>query len=87
MNCDEARNRFVEHWEGTLDETSSGSLEAHLAACDACTGELEALTEVWMKFARVPREDPSPALRDRFYATLEAYRQGMEDSRPAAPAA
>ncbi|MCP5110138.1 MAG: HEAT repeat domain-containing protein [bacterium] len=40
-----------------------------------------------MKFARVPREDPSPALRDRFYATLEAYRQGMEDSRPAAPSA
>ena len=87
MNCNDAKNRFVEHWEGTLDETATEALETHLASCDACTGELEALTEVWMKFARVRREDPSPALRDRFYAMLEAYRQGMQDAPPAAPRA
>jgi hypothetical protein len=84
MTCEKTREKFADYLVGDLDEKSMTSVQAHLAACPACREELEGLSAVWAKLGVLPREQPGPALRQRFYAMLEAHKEGMEreEGRP-----
>jgi hypothetical protein len=82
MNCDEALERLT---ESLVAPTSGGAgvpaatgaaaaeLAAHLAACDACRAEAEALRRVWGALERLPEEVPGEEMRRRFDANLEPY--------------
>lgn len=74
MTCEKTQERFADYLTGDLDETGRGEVRAHIAACDACRADLEDLTAVWTKLGVLPEEQPSGALRGRFYAMLEEQR-------------
>jgi len=82
MKCDEVKNQFPEYWSGELDEAAKFEVESHLAICAGCREENESLNAVWTKLGALPPEQPSPALRARFYAMLEGYQQGLAQAKP-----
>jgi hypothetical protein len=53
--------------------TGAAELAAHLASCDACRAEAEALRRVWEALERLPEEIPGEEMRSRFAANLEPY--------------
>jgi len=66
---------FPDYWQGTLGPEDAELAEAHLKTCPACQ-ELLSLGE---NLARLPEEQPSPALRERFHAMLDGYQEGSDE--------
>jgi len=86
MSCDALKDLWPEFLTGELSPKGKSTLEAHLAECPACAAELHRTTEMWTKLGVLAPEQPSPALRDRFYTMLEAYKQGLDATEAASPA-
>ncbi len=78
MKCEELKAHWPEFLTGELAPKAKGALETHLAECPACAAELHRTTEMWTKLGVLAPEQPSPAVRDRFYTMLEAYKQGLD---------
>jgi hypothetical protein len=78
MKCEDIKACLPDFLTGELSPKAKAAAEAHLAACPACADELRQVTEMWTKLGVLPSEQPSPAVRDRFYTMLEAYKQGLE---------
>jgi hypothetical protein len=79
MRCEKIKEKFADYLIGDLDEKSLTDIQAHLASCSSCRDELESLSAIWTKLGVLPQEQPSPALRQRFYSMLEAFKEGMEE--------
>ena len=82
MKCDEVRELFPDLWAGVLEEDTRSKIQSHLTRCPACQDENESLSMVWMKLGELPEEKPSDAVRPRFYAMLEGYKQGLDQAKP-----
>jgi hypothetical protein len=52
-------------------------VEAHLNMCTLCREEYNSMLKLWAKLAEIPEEKPGEQVRVRFYAMLEAYREGL----------
>ncbi len=83
MNCRTIKDMFPDYLIGDLEDKDALMVQAHLADCSACRGELESLSDIWTKLGVLPEEHPSEGLRSRFYTMLEAYKQGMEQEKTA----
>ncbi len=83
MNCDLVNEHIADYLAGTLGPAEADELNAHFAQCAACKQEAAALSETWEMLGLLEQEQPSAALRPRFYQSLEAYRQGLESVAPA----
>jgi len=83
MKCKQTKEKFPDFLIGDVDQTSKEKIQDHLSTCSSCREELESLSEVWTKLGVLPEEQPSNALRSRFYSMLEAYKQGLEEEKPA----
>lgn len=71
---EEARERIALYAVGALEPGEAASLEAHLEACRACRGELDALHSVVEEIASsVPPLEPPAYLKERL---LERVRGG-----------
>jgi hypothetical protein len=81
MNCESIREKFADFLAGELDEGSRQRVQTHLFVCPACREELEGLSAIWTKLGVLPKEQPGPALRQRFYEMLEAYKDGLDEAR------
>jgi len=81
MTCDKIRENFADFLTGGLDDVTLRDIRAHLAACSSCRAEVENLSAIWTKLGVLPQEQPGPAVREKFYGTLEAYLAGMEGER------
>ena len=77
MTCDEAKACFADDWCGILRAPERNELQRHLEDCAACRQEAEGLESLWTKLDSLPAEEPSPRMRDRFYAALGAYGEGF----------
>jgi hypothetical protein len=66
-------------WVG-LNEVNA-EVRQHLATCDSCRNELEILQSTWGRLGVLPDQEPSPRMRSRFYAALEAYQDELQ-SKP-----
>jgi len=77
MKCEEFEARMPDLLTGDLPEGEKAACDAHAAACDACRGQFQTIGEIWTKLGALPIEKPSPAARDRFYAMLESYQEGL----------
>lgn len=86
MKCEDTKERFPDFLTGDLDPRAKSEFDAHIAACASCGEELRRLSEIWTKLGVLPVEQPSNALRDRFYTMLEAYKDGLEAERRKAEA-
>jgi hypothetical protein len=86
MKCEEFREKLPDVLTGDLPPRAKAGFDAHLADCAACGEELHRVSEIWAKLGVLPIEQPSPAVRDQFYAMLESYRDGLRaDDSAAAP--
>jgi hypothetical protein len=86
MKCEEFREKLPDVLTGDLPSQAKAEFDAHVAECTACGEELHRVSEIWAKLGVLPVEQPSPAVRDRFYAMLESYQDGLRaDDATAAP--
>jgi anti-sigma factor RsiW len=85
MKCEDVRTHLPDFLTGELSAKDKSAVAGHVAACGPCAEELHKVSEMWTKLGVLPAEQPSPALRDRFYTMLEAYSQGLE-AQEAGPA-
>lgn len=83
MNCQQTAELFPDYLLGKLNEAAAAEMQAHLDACAACRQEAAGLRAIWTKLEALPGEQPSAALRPRFYAMLAAYQQGLQHSHAA----
>jgi hypothetical protein len=70
MTCDATSSLLPDFLQGSLDEKARGEVEAHLKDCAECRAEVDA----WEELGSLPEITPSPELRTRFSAMLEAHR-------------
>ena len=82
MTCDQVREQIADYLAGSLSQTAAEELDDHFAHCAACQQETGALAETWRMLGLLETGEPSPALRPRFYESLEAYRQGLASAPP-----
>lgn len=76
-SCEDLSTYFLDHVNGELPPAEAAEVRRHLASCAACRAEVESLGGVWHALGRLADEEPSAALRSRFYALLEAYQEGL----------
>ena len=84
MNCEEFQERLPESLAGSLSGTGRPEFHAHAAECAACRAEEENMRRLWGLLGALEVEQPRPAMRERFYDSLAAYRNGLA-AQPAQP--
>ena len=83
MNCQRVQDSFIDYQDGTLPPDESAALRAHLASCPTCQREWSALQEITRKLDALPAaEEPSPRLREQFYAMLETHQRNADTVSP-----
>jgi hypothetical protein len=83
MNCQRVQDNFIDYQDGTLPADESAALRAHLAGCPTCQREWSALQEMTRKLDALPAtEEPSPRLREQFYAMLETHQRDADSVSP-----
>ena len=83
-SCEQFRTLLPEYWTGAISVNQHKEVDQHLAGCAECRAESDYLKRVWTHLELIPAESPSPALRARFYESLDAYRRGAEEFVPTA---
>ncbi len=74
MTCEETTPLLMDRLQGQLSAADEQRLRAHLATCEACRDEVEAMTETWSDLGSLDDEDvPHERLRARFHAALAAH--------------
>jgi hypothetical protein len=74
MTCEKIKGMLPDLLTGRLDPEKRKLVGAHLSDCAACRSAFEQLNAVWQGLDQLPEEEPSPALRSRFYAMLHAEK-------------
>lgn len=83
MNCSRVQECFIDYQDGTLPAADATTLRAHLASCPTCQREWSALQELTRKLDALPAtEEPSPRLREQFYAMLETHQRDADSVSP-----
>jgi len=82
MNCERVQELFLDYQDGTLAPDESAPLRAHLASCPTCQREWAALQEISRKLEQLPAPEPSPRLREQFYAMLETHERAANTTNP-----
>lgn len=77
MNCGRVADLVPDYLAGTADAAARAELWEHISGCALCRRELESLETLWRKLGALPEEQPGPAVRARFYAMLQGYREGV----------
>lgn len=80
MNCDLAQECIVLAVYGELPDDRAHQLQQHLAVCEACRQEMEAVSGLQKAMSVAPNQDPSPSLlartRLRLDEALDAVPRG-----------
>lgn len=82
MTSDECRLVMAAYLAGQLSGTEREQFEAQMSASAELREEVEELRSVWEGLGSLPEEQPSAALRARFYRRLNAEEE-KERGRPA----
>jgi hypothetical protein len=83
MNCQSAREVFPELLDSRTAATAHLDARAHLAGCPECQREFSALSQTLSALDRLPVPQPSPRLRQNFYAMLEEEKHSAASVRAA----
>ncbi len=82
MNCTRVQESFIDYQDGSLPADDAASLRAHLANCPTCQREWSALQEITRKLDGLPDAEPSPRLREQFYAMLDTHQREADAPSP-----
>ena len=74
MNCEQVKAGFPDYLAQSLGQDGSTGIQSHLAMCGACRQELATLESAWTRLGVLEDAQPSPQVRDRFYAMLEEHQ-------------
>ena len=77
MNCDLAQEDIVLAVYGELPDDRAHQLEQHLAVCERCRQEMEAVAGLQKAMSVLPVADPSPSLLARTRMRLDEALDGM----------
>lgn len=77
MNCEQIAELLPDYLQESLGHEQRDLVEAHLRSCNQCREEVA----LWQKLSLLPEEQPSPGLRARFKAMLDAYEEGRWEHR------
>ena len=77
MNCDLAQENIVLAVYGELPDDRAHQLEQHLATCERCRQELEAVTALQKAMSVLPMAEPSPSLVARTRLRLDEALDAM----------
>ena len=78
MNCNRVTELFLDYQDGTLPPDEAAQMRSHLASCPTCQREWSALQELTRKLDHLPPPEPSPRLRENFYAMLESHQRDAD---------
>ena len=84
MNCQSVRDILPELLDRRTAATSHLEARAHLANCPDCQRELAALAQTAQALDVMPTPQPSPRLRQTFYAMLEEEKHSAASVHAAA---
>jgi hypothetical protein len=82
MNCNRVQELFIDYQDGTLPADDAAAMRTHLTSCLTCQREWAALQEITRKLDHLPAEEPSPRLRENFYAMLETHQREADAPSP-----
>ncbi len=80
MKCERVAELLPDYLQGNLNHEQEDQIEAHLEECAQCSSDVA----VWRELAHLPEEHPSPLLRTRVQAMLDAYQEGQSQKKAAA---
>ncbi len=81
ITCDDAQLLVGDRFDGTLSDTESAQLDAHLAACAACREVAHDLEQIHTAAASLPTLTPSHDLWNGIEARLDAPVVSLESHR------
>jgi hypothetical protein len=84
MNCQRARDVFPELLDSRTAATAHLDARTHLASCPDCQREFAALSQTATALDAMPTTQPSPRLRQNFYAMLEEEKHSAVSVRAVA---
>ncbi len=71
MNMNHVNEQLLAYLSGELDTQQERSVREHLAECELCKKEMETINAFWSSLNLLPQEQPSDAMRERFYTMLQ----------------
>ncbi|HEX7961102.1 MAG TPA: HEAT repeat domain-containing protein [Terriglobales bacterium] len=77
MKCEEIAQLLPDYLGRSLKTDKIKLVEDHIGQCAECGAEVA----MWHKLSLIPDEQPSPMLRSRFDAMLNAYEEGKSEKR------
>jgi hypothetical protein len=80
MNCEQAEECIVLAVYGELPDEQAHQLELHLASCERCRAEMEAVAGLQKAMSVVPAVDPSPSLLARTRVRLDEALEAIPQS-------
>jgi hypothetical protein len=83
MNCQVARETFPELLDPRTPATAHLEARAHLANCPDCQRDFAGLAQTLTALDTLPEPQPSPRLRQQFYARLEEEKHSAATARAA----
>jgi Putative zinc-finger/HEAT repeats len=75
MKCEEIAQLLPDYLRRNLKGDKVKLVEEHIAQCAECHEQVA----IWEKLSLIPDEEPSPILRSRFEAMLNAYEEGKSE--------
>ncbi len=84
MNCQRARDVFPELLDSRTAATALLEARTHLASCPDCQREFALLSQTATALDAMPTPQPTPRLRQQFYAMLEEEKHSAASVRAVA---
>jgi putative zinc finger protein len=81
MNCEHIRDLLTEYLDGELPEQQRGEVAEHLAACDTCRAEFEALSKTARLVGALPRAGAPAGLSEAVVAEAARVVRARNASR------
>jgi hypothetical protein len=78
MKCQTCQSHITEYLSGQLKADTLKDFKSHLSECETCRLQLKEMEIMWQTMDKLQEEDPGPAVRNRFYAMLEAEKREQE---------
>lgn len=72
MTCEQIAQLLPDYFVRALSADKLTTIDRHLDQCSECREQVA----IWEKLSLLPEEQPSPMLRQRFEAMLNAYEEG-----------
>lgn len=81
MTYEEAKSLMVDYFEDNLNHEDTARLDAYINANPAFKKEFYSTKNLWGNLSQIETPAPSHESKERFYAMLKGYQEGM-DAKP-----